>query len=134
MLFERSPFTGLPAGTIQGEGGETGGQSATAGARQESGANTTGQNQSGSASTLPDAIVITIPSGASVQGNPAYEPATAQVRIDHTVAWKNDDSALHTATSGKLFDSSLINPGESYSIAAEKIGAGDHAYSCTVRS
>lgn len=80
----------------------------------------------------PDAVIITILEGASVQGNPGYDPETAQVGIDQTVAWKNEDSVAHTATSGKLFDSSLLNPGDSYSIAAEKIGAGEHPYSCTV--
>jgi plastocyanin len=132
MLFEPSPFSGPPAGTIEGEGGQGAEETATAETEQQGGANTTGQNQSGSAPIPPDAIVITIPSGASVQGNPAYEPATAQVSIDQTVAWKNDDSTQHTATSGKLFDSSLISPGDSYTIAAEKIGAGEHVYSCTV--
>jgi plastocyanin len=66
------------------------------------------------------------------QGNPAYAPEPAEAGIDQTVAWKNDDSTPHTATSGELFDSSLIDPGGSYSIAAEKIGAGEHQYTCTV--
>jgi plastocyanin len=124
-LFEPSPFAGPATGEIR-EGEET----TTAGDEQQAGANATGQNQT--AAIPPGAVTITILEGASVQGNPGYDPGTAEVGIDQTVAWKNEDSAAHTATSGKLFDSSLINPRDSYSIAAEKIGAGEHSYSCTV--
>jgi plastocyanin len=131
-LFEPVPFTGVPAGTIEGEGGQGAQETATAETEQKGGANATGQNQSGSAPIPPDAVTITIPEGASVQGNPAYDPATAQAGIDQTIAWKNDDSTPHTATSGELFDSSIINAGESFTISAEEIGAGEHEYACTV--
>lgn len=122
-LFEPTP-TGPAAGEIR-EGEET----TAAGAGQQAGANATGQNQT---VIPPDAVTITILEGASVQGNPGYDPETAEAGINQTVAWKNDDATAHTATSGNLFDSSLINPGDNYSIAAEKIGAGEHSYSCTV--
>jgi cytochrome c oxidase subunit II len=125
-LFDPPIVTGPPTGEIkEGQEGTT-----TAGAEGQAGANST--NQSQSAAIPPDAITITIPQGASVQGNPSYEPEIAEAGIDQTVAWKNDDSAAHTATSGELFDSSIIDPGGSYSIAAEKIGAGEHQYTCTV--
>jgi plastocyanin len=133
-LFETPTATGPTTGEIR-EGQET----TTAGSGEQAGANATNQSQS---ATIPSgAVTITILEGASVQGNPAYEPATAAAGIDGTVAWKNDDSTPHTATSGteptaadagELFDSSLINPGDNYSIAAEKIGAGEHLYFCTV--
>ncbi len=126
QFFEPTP-AGIPTGEIkEGQEGET----ATAGAGQESGANTTGGDQT--AAIPPDAVTISILQGASVQGNPAYDPETAQASIGQTVVWKNDDSVPHTATSGKLFDSSIINPGESYSIAAEEIGAGEHEYIYTL--
>jgi plastocyanin len=124
-LFETVPATGPATGEIK-EGQET----TTAGAGQQTGTNAT--NQSKPTPIPPDAVTITMPQGASVQGNPAYNPETAKASIDQTIAWNNDDSTPHTATSGKLFDSSLINPGESFSIAAEKIGAGEHDYACTV--
>jgi plastocyanin len=129
-LFE-PPLAGPATGEIKGQGGESGGlETTTAGDEQQGGANST--NQSQSAAIPPDAVTITILEGSSVQGNPNYDPETAQAGIDKTVAWKNDDSTVHTATSGELFDSSIIDPGGSYSIAAEKIGAGEHQYSCTV--
>lgn len=125
-LFE----TPIPAGPTTGEIKEGQEGTTTAGAEGQAGTNSTDQSQS--AAIPSDAVTITIPQGASAQGNPAYEPETAEASIDQTVAWKNDDSTPHTATSGELFDSSIIDPGGSYSIAAEKIGAGEHNYTCTV--
>jgi plastocyanin len=131
-LFEPSPFAGIPAGTLEGEGGQGVGETGTAAAGQQTGSNASGQNQSGSAAIPPDAVTITIPSGASTQGNPAYDPDPAEAEVAKTIAWKNDDSTPHTATSEGGFDSSIINPGESYTISAEEIGAGEHQYTCTV--
>src|SRR5262245_34648818 len=85
--FSENPATGVPSGTMQGEGGATGGLTSTAGSEEE-GANSTGQNKSGSAAIPKDAIVISIPQGASQQGNPSYDPGTAQASIDKTIAWK----------------------------------------------
>jgi plastocyanin len=125
-LFEPVPATGPATGEIREDLEGT----TTTGSEGQDGSNATNQTQS--AAIPPDAVVINIPQGASAQGNPAYEPATAEAGIDQTIAWRNDDSTPHTATSGEMFDSSLINPGESFSIAAEEIGAGEHDYVCTV--
>ena len=122
-LFQSAPFSGPPVGEMT-EGEES---TATAGVEGK-GANATGQ----SAAIPANAVTISIPHGASVQGSPSYDPDTAEAGIGQTVAWKNDDSVAHTATGGQLFDSGIITPGGSYSIAAEKIGAGEHDYSCTV--
>ena len=130
-LFEPSPFTGPPSGEIQEKGGETGGQTSTAGSEQQSGANSTGKNQT--SAIPPGAVTINILKGASVQGNPAFDPETAQASTDKTIAWKNEDSTAHTATAqDKSFDSSIIDPGDNYAIPAKKIGAGEHQYSCTI--
>lgn len=65
---------------------------------------------------------IAIPTGASVQGSADYVPDNAEVPLGNKIVWKNDDTAIHTATSGTgtedttsgdLFDTDLINPGES---------------------
>lgn len=64
---------------------------------------------------------IVIPSGAQVQGNPDYVPDDAQVPLGNKVVWENQDTAIHTATSGTgsedentgaVFDTDLIGPGE----------------------
>jgi plastocyanin len=117
--FDPTLYTGPPMGEMK-EGMES---TSTAGAT-----NATGQNQTAVAAD----VTISILEGASVQGNPAYDPATAEAGADQTVAWKNDDTLPHTATSEGLFDSSLISPGDSYTISAQKIGAGEHDYACTV--
>lgn len=65
---------------------------------------------------------ISIPTGASVQGSPDYEPDNADVPLGNKIVWKNDDTAVHTATSGTgtedpasgdLFDTDLITAGAS---------------------
>ena len=89
------------------------------------------------------AMKITIPSGASVQGNPDYDPDDAQVPLNTKVVWENADSVPHTATSGsgpedansgQIFDTGIINNGES-SAPMELAGAADGdeiAYYCQV--
>src|SRR5918994_6025057 len=89
------------------------------------------------------AMQITILEGSSVQGNPDYEPDAAQVPLNSEVVWVNADSVPHTATSGsgpedsnsgQIFDTSIINNGES-SAPVELTGAseGDEiAYYCQV--
>lgn len=123
--FQQVPFEGPAVGEME-EGGET----STAETGSQGGGSAAGQNQS--AAIPPDAVVITILQGSSVQGNPSYDPDTAEVAIDKTIAWKNDDSVPHTATSDDLFDSSIINPGEAFTVKAQEVGAGEHEYSCTV--
>ena len=89
------------------------------------------------------AMQITILEGSSVQGNPDYEPDQAQVPLNTKVVWENADSVPHTATSGsgpedassgQVFDTGIINGGES-SAPMELAGAaeGDEiAYHCQV--
>ena len=127
---ELPPFNGVPAGTIEKSGNEVGTTSIT-GAEPRSEAGSTGQNKT---TAIPaNAVTIKILQGASVQGNPAYDPETGQANIDKTIAWKNEDSTAHTATAqDKSFDSSIIDPGDSYTVDAKKIGAGEHPYACTI--
>jgi plastocyanin len=86
-------------------------------------------------------VTIRILQGAVTQGSPDYEPDAATASSDALITWINDDATLHTATSGtgtsdpesgKLFDSKFLPPDGKYSIPAADIGAGDHAYYCTV--
>lgn len=92
-------------------------------------------------SQFENKVTVNILMGAAVQGNPDYDPDVSTAGIDSLITWVNEDDAPHTATSGtgfddadsgSLFDSSIINAGESFSIAAEEIGAGEHAYYCAV--
>ncbi len=90
--------------------------------------------------------VISIPSGASVQGNPSFEPNPAKVPVEgigSEIVWDNLDTIPHTATSGtgpddankgKLFDTSIISPNDkSDNIVLKGVSQGDVIeYFCTI--
>src|SRR5215204_1332874 len=99
----------IQEGTEESQEGEAGGPAATEGGGAQDGA-------------APAAgTTINIPSGASVQGNPDYEPDEAEVPLNDNIVWVNEDTVPHTATSGtgpedpnsgKIFDTSIVNGGE----------------------
>jgi plastocyanin len=91
--------------------------------------------------TTAAAATLTIPNGASVQGNPAYEPTPLTVKVGDTIAVENKDIAPHTVTNGKdatdptmgqLFDTSIINAGDSGEIVTADLNPGEYAYFCSV--
>lgn len=81
---------------------------------------------------------INIPSGASVQGNPSYDPAELTVKKGDVVNVVNADTTIHTVTSGKpgdenpVFDSDLVEGGASATIDTADVAAGDYPYYCIV--
>ena len=84
---------------------------------------------------------LTIPKGASIEGNPSYVPEKITAKKGDVITVTNDDTAPHTATSGtapddpqnaKLFDTSLILPGKSAQIKTASLAPGDHPFHCTV--
>ena len=113
-------------------------QAASAGgAATEGGTNETGA----SAPATPAAATIRIPQGASVQGNPAYDPDSITVKVGDTIAVENEDSAPHTVTNGKdatdpnmgkLFDTSIINAGDSSEITTTDLKPGEYPFHCSV--
>src|SRR5215211_7196772 len=111
-IVVESPTAPEGESEIQGTEGpqksETGGPAATEGGAQGGAAPAAG-------------TTITILSGASVQGNPDFEPDEAKVPLNGNIVWVNKDTVPHTATSGtgaedpnsgKIFDTSIINGGE----------------------
>src|ERR687890_477548 len=109
---------------------------------------TTPTTEGGGGSTTTNApvvagVTITIQKGASIQGSPDYNPDTAKVPVSDNIVWVNEDTAAHTATSGtgasdpdsgKVFDTSIINPGEKSTPQALKgVKEGDEVpYYCAV--
>ena len=92
----------------------------------------------GGAATGP---TINIPSGASVQGSPSYDPEELTVKKGDTVNIVNADSAPHTVTSGtgaedeasaSAFDSGILDGGASGKIETADFDAGDYPYYCIV--
>jgi plastocyanin len=136
-----------PVSTITTQSGGAGGEttSSTAGGASSSGgggASTTG-GASQSAALPAGATAITILSGASVQGNPGFQPAESKVPLGSKVVWQNKDTTVHTATSGsgasdpnsgKVFDTKMINAGSnSDPIEIKNAKVGDVlAYYCQI--
>jgi len=67
-----------------------------------------------------------------------YDPSPVTIKPGTSVTWTNNDSTLHTVSSGlpeqgavgTLFDSNLIAPGKTFTHAFDKAGSFD--YSCTL--
>lgn len=84
---------------------------------------------------------LTILEGAATQGSPDYKPDQLTVKKGNTILVDNLDVMPHTvtngkdasdATSGKLFDTSIINGGEFKVIETTNVDAGAHPFYCTV--
>ena len=91
-------------------------------------------------SKLPSRLV-SIPAGTSIPGceesNLCYDPPSLIIFTGGEIIWKNNDSSSHTVTSGNIiegpngiFDSGLINSGETFSFKFEK--AGKYEYFCMI--
>jgi cytochrome c oxidase subunit 2 len=96
-------------------------------------------NQTGTAAG--PSVTLTIPEGASVQGNPAYDPDPLTVSVGDVVEVSNEDTVPHTATSGSgpedaesgsQFDTSIIDAGATGQIDTTSLAPGDHPYYCSV--
>jgi plastocyanin len=83
---------------------------------------------------------VVIPMSASRPGcektNWCYTPSEITVSSGKTITWLNDDSGLHTVTSGYydkpdgMFDSGHIDSGQTFSYKFEKLG--DFHYYCNL--
>ena len=100
-----------------------------------------GENARPSAAVGSPATTLTIPNGASVQGNPAYEPTPLTVKVGDTIAVENKDISPHTVTNGKdatdptmgkLFDTSIINAKDSGEIVTADLKPGEYPFFCSV--
>jgi cytochrome c oxidase subunit II len=96
-------------------------------------------NQTGTAAG--PSVTLNIPEGASVQGNPAYEPDPLTITAGDTVEVSNQDTVPHTVTSGtgpedaesgSQFDTSIIDAGATAQVDAASLAAGDYPYYCSV--
>jgi cytochrome c oxidase subunit II len=97
----------------------------------------------GNATSAPagGGVTLTILEGASVQGSPDYDPDELTVKKGDKITVDNADTMPHTVTngksgsdptSGKLFDTSIINGGDSAEIDTATVDAGAHPYYCMV--
>jgi len=89
-----------------------------------------------------DKVQATIVPGASTLTDKAFSPNPIQAKVGQTVVWTNDDSAMHTVTSGTTgapdgkFDSGLQGPsaltakGKTFEHKFD--AAGEYPYFCTL--
>ena len=81
---------------------------------------------------------VSIVPNASTMGDKAYSPNPAELKVGESVTWTNDDSQIHTATSGavgaedsgKVFDSGILSPKATFDFKFDQ--AGEYDYYCTL--
>ena len=105
------------------------------------GANQTGGTTTGGGGAAAGGPTINILEGASIQGSPDYDPEELTASAGAEVTVVNQDTLPHTVTSGtgpqdpesaQLFDTSLINGGESATLSLAQATPGQHDYYCIV--
>jgi plastocyanin len=105
------------------------------------GANQTGETTTGGGGAAAGGPTINILEGAAIQGSPDYDPDELTVTAGSEVTVVNQDTLPHTATSGtgpqdpesaQLFDTSLINGGESATLSLAQVTPGQYDYYCIV--
>jgi plastocyanin len=131
--------------TIAAGGGESGGQTQGGdAAQQQGGANQTAETTGGATSggaAAGGGPTINILEGSSIQGSPDYDPEELTASAGAEVTVVNQDTLPHTVTSGtspqdpnsaQLFDTSLINGGESATLSLAQVTPGQYDYYCMV--
>jgi plastocyanin len=124
-------------GAAQQQQGEGGG----GGANQTGGETTGAGGGGGGGATTAGGPTINILEGSSVQGSPDYDPDELTASAGAEVTVVNQDTLPHTVTSGtgpqdpesaQLFDTSLINGGESATLSLAQVNPGQYDYYCMV--
>ena len=104
---------------------------------------TSSSSSAGSAVNVSGPVggTLTIPAGANVQGNPAYDPNPMTVKKGDAIQVVNKDTTPHTATSGKgaedpnaskMFDTNIINAGASAKISTASLTPGEYPFFCKI--
>src|SRR5829696_8809049 len=96
-------------------------------------------NHSVLAQGAANGTTVSMAKGSQSASNPEFfVPKEDTVKAGETVTWKNEDTAIHTATSGKdatpdgKFDTSLVSPGQSSKHIALPNEPGQYSYFCTL--
>lgn len=83
-------------------------------------------------------VSVTIQPNSATLGDKAYVSSPAEVKVGESVTWTNDDSQIHTATSGavgaedsgSVFDSGILSPKATFDFTFDT--AGEYDYYCTL--
>jgi plastocyanin len=128
--------TGNTGEAVQTAGG--GNQTTAGGGNQTTAAGGAG---GGGGGATAGGSTINILEGSSIQGSPDYDPDELTVSASAEVTVVNQDTVLHSATSGtgpqdpesaQQFDTSLINAGESATLSLAQVTPGQYDYYCMV--
>ena len=120
------------------EAGNTGEAVQTAGGGNQT---TAAGGAGGGGGATAGGSTINILEGSSIQGSPDYDPDELTVSAGAEVTVVNQDTVLHSATSGtgpqdpesaQQFDTSLINAGESATLSLAQVTPGQYDYYCIV--
>jgi amicyanin len=116
--------------------GSVSAQDSTEQQSSEAGSNDTANSGNSTSSTVAG-TKVSIVEEASEMGDQAYDPNPVNVKAGDTVTWTNDDSQIHTVTSGtdssdpnmeKEFDSSMLSQNQTFSHKFNT--AGEFPYFC----
>ncbi len=127
--------TGNTGEAVQTAGG--GNQTTAAGGGNQ----TTAAGGAGGGGATAGGSTINILEGSSIQGSPDYDPDELTASAGAEVTVVNQDTVLHSATSGtgpqdpesaQQFDTSLINAGESATLSLAQVTPGQYDYYCIV--
>jgi plastocyanin len=79
-------------------------------------------------------VNATILAGASAQGNPDYDPDPITIKQGDGAQWTNQDNTPHTVTSRQegVFDSGLINAGDTWLLNSAQMAPAQYEYYCTL--
>ncbi len=145
-LREVMKSNATPTSTSQNSQSKMATQSSTNTTISESSGNVTSSSTKEGSSqkittTTATGVTLKILEGSSIQGNPDYDPDELTVKKGDTLTVNNEDTMPHTVTngesgsdpnSGKLFDTSIINGGDSAEIDTSSVDAGAHPFYCMV--
>ena len=138
LFVEEPTAQTVEASSASAQNASAGEESATGGSSTN---DTSASSPSASTAATTAAATLTIPQGASVQGNPSYKPDSLTVKVGDTIAVDNKDTTPHTVTNGKdatdpnmgkLFDTSIINAGDSSDVVTADLKPGEYPYFCSV--
>jgi plastocyanin len=96
-------------------------------------------NYSAAAQESESGTTVSMSKGSQSPDNPEFfVPAEVTVKAGETITWENEDTAIHTATSGEnstpdgKFDTSLVSPGQSSKPQTMPSEPGEYSYFCTL--
>lgn len=92
----------------------------------------------GQAFVYAQGVSVTIQPNSATLGDKAYVPNPVEVKVGESVTWTNDDSQIHTATSGavgaedsgSVFDSGILSPKATFDFTFDT--AGEYDFYCTL--